>query len=57
MPEGLLEIEGLSKRFGGVVASDSISLSVPSQAVEGLQARDADQVVDARGGRPLTTFR
>ena len=29
MPEGLLEIEGLSKRFGGVVASDSISLSVP----------------------------
>jgi branched-chain amino acid transport system ATP-binding protein len=29
VPEGLLEIEGLSKRFGGVVASDSISLSVP----------------------------
>jgi branched-chain amino acid transport system ATP-binding protein len=29
MPEALLEIEGLSKRFGGVVASDSISLSVP----------------------------
>jgi branched-chain amino acid transport system ATP-binding protein len=30
VPEGLLEIEALSKRFGGVVASDSISLSVPS---------------------------
>ena len=29
MPEGLLEIEGLSKRFGGVVASDAISLNVP----------------------------
>jgi branched-chain amino acid transport system ATP-binding protein len=29
VPEELLEIEGLSKRFGGVVASDSISLSVP----------------------------
>jgi branched-chain amino acid transport system ATP-binding protein len=27
--DGLLEIESLSKRFGGVVASDSISLSVP----------------------------
>jgi branched-chain amino acid transport system ATP-binding protein len=30
VPEALLEIEGLSKRFGGVVASDAISLSVPS---------------------------
>ena len=29
MPEALLEIDGLSKRFGGVVASDEISLSVP----------------------------
>jgi branched-chain amino acid transport system ATP-binding protein len=29
VPEALLEIEGLSKRFGGVVASDEISLSVP----------------------------
>jgi branched-chain amino acid transport system ATP-binding protein len=27
--DGLLEIEALSKRFGGVVASDSISLSMP----------------------------
>jgi branched-chain amino acid transport system ATP-binding protein len=27
--EALLEIEGLSKRFGGVVASDAIALSVP----------------------------
>jgi branched-chain amino acid transport system ATP-binding protein len=27
--DALLEIEGLSKRFGGVVASDAISLSVP----------------------------
>jgi branched-chain amino acid transport system ATP-binding protein len=30
VPEGLLEIEALSKRFGGVVASDAISLSVPN---------------------------
>jgi len=30
VPEGLLEIDDLSKRFGGVVASDSISLSVPN---------------------------
>jgi branched-chain amino acid transport system ATP-binding protein len=29
VPDALLEIEGLSKRFGGVVASDEISLSVP----------------------------
>ncbi|MFL6799834.1 MAG: ABC transporter ATP-binding protein [Xanthobacteraceae bacterium] len=29
MPERLLDIEGLSKRFGGVVAADSISLCVP----------------------------
>jgi branched-chain amino acid transport system ATP-binding protein len=29
VPDALLEIEGLSKRFGGVVASDAISLSVP----------------------------
>ena len=29
MADGLLEIEALSKRFGGVVASDSISLSMP----------------------------
>jgi branched-chain amino acid transport system ATP-binding protein len=29
VPEALLEIDGLSKRFGGVVASDEISLSVP----------------------------
>ena len=29
MPEALLEIDGLSKRFGGVVASDEISLNVP----------------------------
>jgi branched-chain amino acid transport system ATP-binding protein len=29
VPEALLEINGLTKRFGGVLASDSISLSVP----------------------------
>jgi branched-chain amino acid transport system ATP-binding protein len=29
VPDALLEIEGLSKRFGGVVASDAISLNVP----------------------------
>jgi branched-chain amino acid transport system ATP-binding protein len=29
VPEALLEIEGLTKRFGGVIASDSISLCVP----------------------------
>jgi branched-chain amino acid transport system ATP-binding protein len=29
VPEALLEIDGLSKRFGGVVASDEISLNVP----------------------------
>jgi branched-chain amino acid transport system ATP-binding protein len=29
MPEPLLQIEGLTKRFGGVVASDDISLAVP----------------------------
>src|SRR5499427_497265 len=27
--EALLEIEGLSKRFGGVVASDGITLAIP----------------------------
>ena len=29
MADALLEIDGLTKRFGGVVASDSISLAVP----------------------------
>jgi len=29
VPDALLQIEGLSKRFGGVVASDDISLAVP----------------------------
>jgi branched-chain amino acid transport system ATP-binding protein len=29
VPAALLEINGLTKRFGGVLASDSISLSVP----------------------------
>ena len=29
MPEPLLQIEGLAKRFGGVVASDNITLAVP----------------------------
>jgi branched-chain amino acid transport system ATP-binding protein len=28
--EALLQIEGLSKRFGGVVASDSITLEIPT---------------------------
>ena len=30
MAEALLQIEGLTKRFGGVVASDTISLEVPA---------------------------
>src|SRR5437667_10483684 len=29
MPEPLLAIEGLTKRFGGVTASDNVSLAVP----------------------------
>ena len=29
MPEPLLAIEGLSKRFGGITASDNVSLAVP----------------------------
>jgi branched-chain amino acid transport system ATP-binding protein len=29
MPEPLLQIEGLTKRFGGIVASDDVTLSVP----------------------------
>jgi branched-chain amino acid transport system ATP-binding protein len=30
VPEALLQIDGLSKRFGGVVASDSITLAIPA---------------------------
>src|SRR5256885_15799503 len=29
MPEPLLQIEGLTKRFGGIIASDDVTLSVP----------------------------
>ena len=29
MPEPLLQIEGLTKRFGGVIASDEVTLSIP----------------------------
>jgi branched-chain amino acid transport system ATP-binding protein len=29
MPEALLRIEGLTKRFGGIVASDAVTLSIP----------------------------
>jgi branched-chain amino acid transport system ATP-binding protein len=29
MPEPLLQIEGLSKRFGGIIASDNVTLSIP----------------------------
>ena len=29
MPEPLLAIEGLTKRFGGVIASDGVTLSIP----------------------------
>ena len=29
MPEPLLAIEGLTKRFGGVIASDEVTLAVP----------------------------
>jgi branched-chain amino acid transport system ATP-binding protein len=29
VPEGLLKIDGLTKRFGGVIASDGIALEVP----------------------------
>jgi len=29
MPEPLLQIEGLTKRFGGVIASDDVTLSIP----------------------------
>ena len=36
MADALLQIEDLSKRFGGVVASDGISLEVP----RGRAARD-----------------
>jgi branched-chain amino acid transport system ATP-binding protein len=32
----LLEIKGISKRFGGVVANDNISLSVPEGSIVGL---------------------
>jgi neutral amino acid transport system ATP-binding protein len=32
----LLEVDGLSKRFGGVVAVDSCSLSVPAGSITGL---------------------
>ena len=32
----LLEVQNLSKRFGGVVAVDSCSLSVPAGSITGL---------------------
>ena len=35
-PVSLLDVEDLSKRFGGVLALDNYSLSVPEKAVVGL---------------------
>src|ERR1043165_1427724 len=36
MPEPLLQIEGLTKRFGGVVASDEVTLSIPQDELHAI---------------------
>ena len=36
MPEALLEIRGLRRRFGGVVALDGLDLTVPAGRVTAL---------------------
>ena len=36
MADALLEIEGVSKRFGGVIASDAISLAIPKGEVHAI---------------------
>ena len=40
MPQPLLDVDQLTKRFGGVVALDAVSLNVPERAVYGFLGRN-----------------
>ena len=41
MTENQLMVEGASKRFGGVVANDKISLAVPRGSIRNVVERDS----------------